>query len=29
MLREFKDFLIKDNALALAVGIIIGKKKDA
>ncbi len=29
MLREFKDSLIKDNALALAVGVIIGKKKDA
>lgn len=24
MLKEFKDFLIKDNALALAVGVIIG-----
>jgi large conductance mechanosensitive channel len=24
MFKEFRDFLIKDNALALAVGVIIG-----
>lgn len=24
IVKEFKDFLIKDNALALAVGVIIG-----
>jgi large conductance mechanosensitive channel len=24
MLQEFKEFLIKDNALALAIGVIIG-----